>query len=84
MPDSFEGLEGAIRKAYDGLVADGTIQPREEVAAPAVPMDLEAAKKAGKVKSRLGLAIHLSTSCLGCAHGLQAARNAGKLTDRPC
>ena len=28
---------------------DGSIKPREEVSAPAMPLDLEAAKKAGKV-----------------------------------
>ena len=50
VPGSFEGLEGAIRGVYKGLVDDGTIVPREEVSAPAMPLDLEAAKKAGKVR----------------------------------
>ena len=51
VPGSFEGLEGAIKGVYKGLVDDGTIVPREEVSAPAMPLDLEAAKKAGKVCS---------------------------------
>ena len=36
--------------AYRGLVDGWTIVPREEVFAPAMPLDLEAAKNAGKVR----------------------------------
>ena len=50
VPESFEGLEGAIRGVYEELVTAGTIEPQPDVAAPAMPMDLEAAKKAGKVR----------------------------------
>ena len=52
VPESFEGLEGAIQGVYQGLVEAGTITPTQEVAAPAMPLDLEAAKKAGKVRSQ--------------------------------
>ncbi|KAK9803247.1 hypothetical protein WJX73_009672 [Symbiochloris irregularis] len=50
VPKSFEDFEAAITAVYDGLVKEGHITPRPDVAAPAVPMDLEAAKKAGKVR----------------------------------
>ena len=49
VPDSFEAFEGAIKATYDKLVAEGTLVPQPDVPAPSVPMDLEAAKKAGKV-----------------------------------
>ena len=49
--DSFEAFEGAIKATYDKLVAEGTLVPQPDVPAPSVPMDLEAAKKAGKVTS---------------------------------
>ena len=38
-------------KVYAGLVEDGVITPAEEFSPPMVPMDLGAAKKAGKVRS---------------------------------
>ena len=53
VPESFEGFESAIKEVYQGLVQDGTIIPQADVAAPAVPQDLEAAKKAGKVSSQM-------------------------------
>ena len=56
VPDSFEAFEGAIKATYDKLVAEGTLVPQPDVPAPSVPMDLEAAKKAGKVT-----ATHLAT-----------------------
>lgn len=49
VPKSFEDFEGAIRAVFEGLVKEGTVTPRPDVAAPTVPLDLEAAKKAGKV-----------------------------------
>ena len=49
VPDSFEAFEGAIKATYDKLVAEGTLVPQPDVPPPSVPMDLEAAKKAGKV-----------------------------------
>lgn len=49
VPESFEGFEGVVREVYQGLVSDGTITPQPDVPAPALPLDLEAAKKAGKV-----------------------------------
>ncbi len=48
VPDSFEALEGAVKQTYDKLVADGVLVPQPDVPAPSVPLDLEAAKKAGK------------------------------------
>lgn len=49
MPESFEGFEGLIRQTYDNLVKDGAIQPKPDADVRTVPLDLEAAKKAGKV-----------------------------------
>ena len=49
VPDSFEGFEGIIKTTYDQLVEEGQIQPQPESEVRAVPQDLEAAKKAGKV-----------------------------------
>lgn len=50
MPDSFEAFEGVIKETYDRLVADGKLVPQPDTPAPSVPLDLEAAKKAGKVR----------------------------------
>jgi ATP citrate (pro-S)-lyase len=50
VPDSFEALEGAVKQTYDKLVADGVLVPQPDVPAPSVPLDLEAAKKAGKAR----------------------------------
>lgn len=49
VPESFEGFEGIIKETYDQLVQDGHIQPQPETEVKTVPLDLEAAKKAGKV-----------------------------------
>ena len=49
MPDSFEAFEGAVAATYKRLVEEGTIVPQPDVTPPTIPMDLEAAKKAGKV-----------------------------------
>ena len=50
MPDSFEDFEGAIAKTFKRLVDDKIIVPQPNVEAAAIPLDLEAAKKAGKVR----------------------------------
>ncbi|DBA97917.1 hypothetical protein WJX82_006716 [Trebouxia sp. C0006] len=50
VPESFEGFEGIIKTTYDQLVEEGQIQPQPESEVRAVPQDLEAAKKAGKVR----------------------------------
>ena len=49
VPESFEGFEGIIKKTYDQLVQEGHIQPQPETDVKTVPLDLDAAKKAGKV-----------------------------------
>jgi ATP citrate (pro-S)-lyase len=51
VPDSFESLEGTIRKVYDQLVGEGVICPAPEFQPPQVPMDLDHAKKTGKVRA---------------------------------
>lgn len=53
VPESFEGFEGIIKTTYDQLVEEGQIQPQPESEVRAVPQDLEAAKKAGKVCTQL-------------------------------
>ena len=49
VPESFEGFEGIIKTTYDQLVQEGHIQPQAETDVKTVPLDLDAAKKAGKV-----------------------------------
>ncbi|KAI7836807.1 hypothetical protein COHA_009351 [Chlorella ohadii] len=51
VPDSFESLEGTIRKVYQQLVDEGVITPASEFKPPEVPLDLDYAKKAGKVRA---------------------------------
>ncbi len=51
MPDSFEDLEPAIKKVFDAMVAAGEIAPAAAGAPPAVPEDLAAAKRAGRVRA---------------------------------
>lgn len=60
VPQSFEEFEAAIRTVYEGLVKEGSLTPRPDVAAPAVPMDLDAASKAGKVGGHKQMASHCS------------------------
>jgi ATP citrate (pro-S)-lyase len=50
VPDSFEGLEAAVKKVYDGLVADGTIVPKPKPTPPSIPTDLKTAMKSGLVR----------------------------------
>lgn len=49
VPDSFEAFEGAIARTFKKLVDDKMIQPQPNVEAASIPLDLDAAKKAGKV-----------------------------------
>ncbi len=58
VPDSFEAFEGAIKETYDKLVAEGKLVPQPDYPPPSVPLDLEAAKKAGKVRY-----VHEMVSC---------------------
>ncbi|KIZ05638.1 ATP citrate (pro-S)-lyase [Monoraphidium neglectum] len=53
VPDSFEGFEGAIKATYTRhvLVDEGVITPAADVDVPTIPMDLDAATKAGKVRA---------------------------------
>lgn len=51
VPESFEGLEAAVAATYKRLVDDGVITPAGDVAVPEIPMDLEAAARAGKVRA---------------------------------
>ncbi|GFR40214.1 hypothetical protein Agub_g780 [Astrephomene gubernaculifera] len=50
VPDSFEGLEEAIRSTYQRLVSSGQLVPAPDTPAPALPQDLAAAVAAGKVR----------------------------------
>ena len=61
VPDSFEAFEGAIKETYDRLVADGKLVPQPDTPAPSVPLDLEAAKKAGKVGGSCWTRLSVST-----------------------
>ncbi len=49
VPDSFEAFEGSIAKTFKRLVDEGKLSPQATTKAPTLPMDLEAAKKAGVV-----------------------------------
>lgn len=64
VPDSFEAFEGAIAKAFKSLADGGKLTPQPNVIAPTIPLDLEAAKKAGKVKIAFPSCIAQRT----CAH----------------
>lgn len=49
VPESFEGLEGAVRDTYQRLVKEGVLVPTPDVVVPEIPMDLDTAVKLGKV-----------------------------------
>lgn len=51
VPESFEGLEEAIRLKYQELVESGELVPQPDVPVPEVPMDLATAVKLGKVRA---------------------------------
>ena len=51
VPTSFEDFESAINSVFLELKEQGVVGEIVEVPPPAVPMDLEAAKKAGKVRA---------------------------------
>jgi ATP citrate (pro-S)-lyase len=63
VPESFEGLEAAIKRTYDGLVAAGTLTPAPDTPAggvPTVPLDLDVAVKRGLVRAPTNV---VSTIC---------------------
>ena len=60
VPASFEDLEAAVAAVYDRLRAEGVIAPIPETPPPQVPEDLDAAKKAGKVRAPTHI---ISTIC---------------------
>jgi len=51
VPESFEGLEEAVRVTFEQLVADGVLTPSPDVEVPEIPMDLATAVKLGKVRA---------------------------------
>lgn len=51
VPTSFEGLEDAIKAAYDKLVGEAVIVPQKSTSPPQVPEDLNVAIKNGKVRA---------------------------------
>ena len=55
VPESFEGLEEAVRVTFEQLVADGVLTPTPDVEVPEIPMDLATAVKLGKVGVTLQL-----------------------------
>ncbi|KAL6778097.1 ACLB1 [Auxenochlorella protothecoides x Auxenochlorella symbiontica] len=50
VPASFEDLEATIARVYRGLVDAGRVTPARDDPPPAVPEDLAAAKRAGRVR----------------------------------
>lgn len=64
VPESFEGFEGIIKRTYDQLVESSQIQPQPETEVKTVPLDLDAAKKAGKVSPNLAISLKLLLTLL--------------------
>ncbi|KAF6258546.1 citrate synthase-like protein [Scenedesmus sp. NREL 46B-D3] len=60
VPDSFEGLEGAVRATYQKLVEQGVLSPQADIEVPEIPMDLAAAVKLKKVRKPTNV---VSTIC---------------------
>lgn len=50
VPDTFEDLPQVIREVYNKLVASGTVQPKPERPAPAIPIDYKWAQELGMVR----------------------------------
>jgi ATP citrate (pro-S)-lyase len=50
VPKSFDDLGEEIATVFEGLVAKGVIQPREEVPPPTVPMDFSWARELGLIR----------------------------------
>uniref|UniRef100_A0A8C5ATY4 ATP-citrate synthase n=1 Tax=Gadus morhua TaxID=8049 RepID=A0A8C5ATY4_GADMO len=50
VPKSFDELGDVIKTVYDGLVANGTIVPAQEVPPPTVPMDYSWARELGLIR----------------------------------
>lgn len=50
VPESFDDYNAAIKKTYEGLVADGVIKPAAEVPTPKFPMDYATAVKQGIIR----------------------------------
>lgn len=63
VPESFEGLEQAIKETFDKLVGQGVVVPAADVPVPRVPMDLSAAVAAGLVRVPTHI---VSTICNDC------------------
>jgi len=60
VPESFEDLEAAVKAVYLELREEGVIKPIKEAPPPEVPIDLESAKKQGKVRAPTHI---ISTIC---------------------
>eukprot|EP00878_Enallax_costatus_P011558 GHUV01012066.1.p1 GENE.GHUV01012066.1~~GHUV01012066.1.p1 ORF type:complete len:354 (+),score=114.52 GHUV01012066.1:1307-2368(+) len=60
VPDSFEGLEGAVRDTFNRLVDDGVLKPQPDIEVPEIPMDLATAVKLKKVRKPTNV---VSTIC---------------------
>lgn len=60
VPDSFEGLEGAVRATYQKLVDEGVLSPQADIEVPEIPMDLATAVKLKKVRKPTNV---VSTIC---------------------
>lgn len=50
VPETFEDLPDVLREAYDALVANGSIKPREERDPPVIPMDYKWAQELGLIR----------------------------------
>lgn len=55
VPNSFEEFEPTIKATFERLVQEGVVTPAADVPAKQLPMDIAAAKKAGKVRARVVL-----------------------------
>lgn len=50
VPPTFEDLPQVLKETYDKLVAEGSIQPKPEVAPPQIPIDYKWAQELGMVR----------------------------------